>query len=77
MTFLNLCIKDRVGRSRQDSPWAHLNANISFNIQDRKTFDTSKNSPLSYLFTDVGHHFVLQGSLKGENVKDKIKEFPY
>ena len=41
-----------------------LNANISLNIQNRKTCDISKNSPLWYLFVDVGYHFLITRHIK-------------
>ena len=46
-------LKDRVGWSRRDSPWAHLNDDISLDIQGIKTYEVSKNCSLVYLFPDV------------------------
>ena len=33
-------LKDRIERSKRDSPWAHLNENNSFNICSIKKYDT-------------------------------------
>ena len=49
--------KDRVGRSGCDLLWVYLNHNIFLNLQGTKTYDMSKNSPFSYLFTNIRYSF--------------------
>ena len=45
--------------------------NISLDYQDLKTHDIPKNSSSIYLSVDIRYTFVLQGSSKGQNSKDK------
>ena len=51
-------IKDRVERSGRDSPWGHLNADI-YDIKDKDTYYTPKNSLYSYPSGDVRYHCLL------------------
>ena len=44
-------VKDRVGGSRRDLRRAHLNVDISLDIQGTKTYEIYKNSSLLYLFS--------------------------
>ena len=46
-------LKDRVRRSRPNSPWPRLNVNISLAIKVIKTYDTPKNSCFPDLCADV------------------------